>query len=259
MTPDDVKHRTEKQLWAAVILQALEDATAAKTSANAYDRRTARDWFNKAGPDFREVCSLAGMDHDAVRSAALQKFKEFDEHGKKRGRVVTYQGERLTLAELSERTGINVDTIRGRFARGVRGDALVMPFRQVETLTFNGETRTVPQWSKITGVSESTIKRRIKDGLSAEEALTPGRTKPTKGHGLIFGAPDRRVGKPCKVSLKQRYDFAGQSKTLSQWAIDRDMNFHTLRTRIANGWTIERALTTPIQKKRSKTTKRLAA
>ncbi|CAJ0861976.1 hypothetical protein AMST5_01446 [freshwater sediment metagenome] len=264
MTPDEIKQHQDKQLWAAVILQALEDATATISMADAHERRAAREWFKDAGKDFHEVCALAGMDHDAVRTAALQKIEEFDQHGKQRGRVVTFKGEKLTLKELSERTGVPVDTIRSRLSKGVRGDALGAPQRKTQTITFNGETRTVNEWARISGVSTATIGRRLREGLSAEEALTPGRQrrKPTQAQRLMFRSklnPTNQQRAPCKISLKRRYAYAGQSKTLSQWATDRGINVHTLKTRLAQGWSIDRALTTPVKGKTSKQSERLAA
>lgn len=268
MTPDDVNHRTERQLWCAVIFQALEDATSAKKETNAYDRRVARDWFNKAGPDFREVCSLAGMDHDAVRSAALQKIEYFDKHGKKAEPRYSCNGKAYTVEELSKLSGLPASVIRDRIKSGKTGAALITRRRETIKLTYQGETRTLEEWSKITGVHSTTIMSRIKRGRTLEEALTPGRakrTKPTKAQMFNFGSPRNKgaepskftkIAKPRKVTEQaKRFTYAGQSKTLRQWSDDCGVNFYTLRNRIRKGWTIEEALTTSTRKKKPKPTR----
>ncbi|MBE7183440.1 MAG: hypothetical protein INR68_03415 [Methylobacterium mesophilicum] len=67
-------------LWAAVINQALLDATAALPpsafkdgqvrGAAAAERARAREWFSRGSADFIEVCNLAGFDPEAVREGA---------------------------------------------------------------------------------------------------------------------------------------------------------------------------------------------
>lgn len=256
----DLEHSEhDRQLWCAVIFQALEDATSAKKETNAYDRRVARDWFNKAGPDFREVCGLAGMDHDAVRSAALQKIEYFDKHGKKAERRYSCNGKAYTVEELSKLSGLPALVIRDRIKSGKTGDALIARRRETIKLTYQGETRTVAEWSKMTGIHSATIMTRIKRGRTIEEALTPGRakrTKPTKAQRLDFRMPRNKGAKPRKLTERaKQFTYAGQSKTLSQWAVDRDVNFYTLRNRIRKGWTIEEALTTSTRKKKPKPTR----
>lgn len=68
-------------LWRAVVVRALEDACYvvrktgnAKTkwySPAAGEQREARDWLIGNGRDFREVCTLAGLDPDAVHERAV--------------------------------------------------------------------------------------------------------------------------------------------------------------------------------------------
>lgn len=39
-------------------------------------------------------------------------------------------------------------------------------------------------------------------------------------------------------------EYMGQTMTMKQWAVYIGLNYSTLATRIARGWTVERALTT---------------
>lgn len=41
--------------------------------------------------------------------------------------------------------------------------------------------------------------------------------------------------------------YGGETLTIDQWAKRKGMRFHTLQTRIGNGWTVERALNTPVR------------
>ena len=46
--------------------------------------------------------------------------------------------------------------------------------------------------------------------------------------------------------------YNGETKTMTQWADEYRMNFHTLKERIKRGWTVEKALTTPVKKHKHK-------
>lgn len=60
-----------RQLWCAVLMRAVMDAL----SPNPYsdvDRRAKRDaisWLDGGGRDFKQVCTLAGLDPEAVHDA----------------------------------------------------------------------------------------------------------------------------------------------------------------------------------------------
>ena len=62
----------EQHLWIAVLSQAIADATnpsQAQEFQNA--RHYAHRWFKAGGKDYRHVCSLAGIDPDALRERFL--------------------------------------------------------------------------------------------------------------------------------------------------------------------------------------------
>ena len=62
------EEQDDKQLWCAVINQAIMDATSLRTSTRAQrEQREALDWLLHDGHDFILVCSLAGVDPEAVR------------------------------------------------------------------------------------------------------------------------------------------------------------------------------------------------
>jgi lambda repressor-like predicted transcriptional regulator len=270
MTPDPyaidaLNNHRDKQLWAAVILQALEDATSAVSMATPLDRRSARNWFIRGGKDFREVCSLAEMDHEAIRKAALQKIEEVDaqaaldgEANRARRRRFDYNGERLTLKELSIRTGLSASSLHHRVKQGLTGEALVAPSSKTpRTLTHNGKTRTIAEWAEISGVSDAVIRRRLDQGLSAEEALSKDYKRPKTTGSHRWNDHIARMHAARRASAK-RYTVDGRSLTLREWAEQSGLKLSTLQGRITDGWTIERALTTTVKKKTKRPQKEAA-
>lgn len=72
------------QLWAAVIVNAIEDARGTVTGVgNATSRhaemRHARNWLTRPNRDFNTVCHLAGLDPVAVRERCQRMFPRTDE------------------------------------------------------------------------------------------------------------------------------------------------------------------------------------
>jgi hypothetical protein len=79
---------SEATLWAAVILQAIEDASMKvavvkpdatqsrrwELAAKARAKEEARRWLTCPNRDFEAVCTLAGMNAEAVREWARQEI-----------------------------------------------------------------------------------------------------------------------------------------------------------------------------------------
>ncbi len=70
---------SDRQLWVAVIMNAIEDArgnvAGSKGAGKVREARAARLWLTKPNRDFNTVCYLAGLDPVAVRervSSVLQ-------------------------------------------------------------------------------------------------------------------------------------------------------------------------------------------
>lgn len=72
MLDDDADEKHNRQLWCAVIAQAIEDATSTRTSKEALrDKRDACDWLLGMSVNFVQACSLAGLDPEAVRDRVM--------------------------------------------------------------------------------------------------------------------------------------------------------------------------------------------
>lgn len=73
---------SERDLWVAVIYQALKDATATpheglaatNTKPSFHEARAARDWFVNGGRDFMRACCNAELDPHFVRDGALRQI-----------------------------------------------------------------------------------------------------------------------------------------------------------------------------------------
>jgi hypothetical protein len=124
----------EKDLWCAVILQAIEDAIE-PSQCPAYQRSLLRDqariWLTHPNKHFRDVCNLAGMDAEQVRTRAKLIIAEADAKPTKR-----------------------------------------QPKRSARTVECNGLSMTLPEWAKLSGISEESIRSRISRGWSFEEAIS---------------------------------------------------------------------------------------
>ncbi len=77
---DDLTSRADcENLWQRVLLQAVEDAIhgvrgSERTVMRARMIRQARAWLTIPNRDFNEVCSLAGLDPEAVREAVTKQL-----------------------------------------------------------------------------------------------------------------------------------------------------------------------------------------
>lgn len=66
----------ERRLMLATIINAMADAKGAGSISSRSERekvqREALAWFRSGGPDFQQVCCLAGLDPHSTRRAALR-------------------------------------------------------------------------------------------------------------------------------------------------------------------------------------------
>lgn len=62
----------EQELWQSVVFTAFMDATRNETeNREEQSRREADRWIRGKGRDFRQVCSMAGMDPDFLSAAYI--------------------------------------------------------------------------------------------------------------------------------------------------------------------------------------------
>jgi len=135
----------DRQLWCAVILQQIEDATSSYVRGATNRRQSnklrdeARSWLVEPSADFDQTCNLAGLNPVCVRKSAIEQITKSD-----------------------QRDGA----------------------RDVRTVTFDGVTRSLGEWSKVIGIPAAVLHHRFKNGLSPEEVLAPTEAKRTTG-GMV--------------------------------------------------------------------------
>ncbi|WP_417264230.1 hypothetical protein [Celeribacter sp.] len=221
----------ERDLWTAVLLLAVEDATFGIGGESGSSRKSklrmieeTRTFLTTENEDLQIVCDGADLDmmqvieHMRKRIAEAPTAEELldgvqkrriehnasqrKEQEKRSIPTYTHNGETLTLAEWSERTGLKVSTIHARLGRGwplakalsvsveeaqeeARQEVQSRAYREAQkktwrrgppelTITHNGETLTVKEWSWRTGINAATIKTRLRKGMPTEKVLTVG-------------------------------------------------------------------------------------
>jgi hypothetical protein len=90
---------------------------------------------------------------------------------------IEYEGQRLTINDWAERTGLPPRLLRARWR--MRWDAkrmLTEPSHEVPKYEFGGRSMTLDEWGDAVGVAGATLKKRIAAGWSLVDTLT----KPSK-------------------------------------------------------------------------------
>ncbi|MCB5409154.1 hypothetical protein [Pseudogemmobacter faecipullorum] len=137
---------SERDLWQEVLLCAINDALNAPTTSAGESRRIrqaqeARDYLTTPSDDLAEVCSLAGIEMDALLERMRKRLADAAplppmpklspvrlQPTRTRNRRLEHGGASLTVREWSERTGISAGAIHARLRSGwTVSDALSVP------------------------------------------------------------------------------------------------------------------------------------
>jgi len=147
-----------ENLWRRVLAMAVEDALQGKKmgSDTAASRvrliQQARDYITIPNRDFNEVCSLAGLDPEAVRE-----------------RVVPMIAAAPSPEELADR---EASSRLNRPSRARKADKPRVPRPGAPRYTFDGKTMTLNEWSDHLGVRVETLRARQSNGWPIERVLT---------------------------------------------------------------------------------------
>lgn len=96
--------------------------------------------------------------------------------------------------------------------------------------TCNGVTDTLTNLCKMFGKRYGTVRQRVSNGMSIEEALE----------------------KPCGYRKKRTTELSafGVTRPLREWCELYEIRPHLVCQRISSGWPVEKALTTPLRKRK---------
>lgn len=156
-----------------------------------------------------------------------------------RGKIVEYQGIKSTVTNHALRLGLSVDACTYRYRQGFPLDVVFskdpLPAgRQSKPLEHNGVMLSVVEWEHKLGFPIGTINRRLNAGWTVQEALD----KPVTRNSA------RRAGP--RNDTRNTVVYQGRTLTVAELAREVGMTANNLRSRLNVGWSIERAISTPV-------------
>lgn len=149
--------------------------------------------------------------------------------------VVTAFGRTLTPGEWERENGVPATLIGKRIKLGwTPEDAVSRPVRSkrtARTVTVGGETLAIHEWSERTGIPTAVISSRLSIGWTPERAVSePIRKRRGTGRqGVVIG---------------------GERLTIREWSKRTGIPANIISNRLNRGWTPERAVGTPVRKRR---------
>lgn len=145
-------------------------------------------------------------------------------------RKVVVDGRSVTIAEAAEVAGVRDVTFRGRLRRGHSVKQASKPVKArrygVET---DGVYHSYKSLAKESGLPQKMISTRVAAGWPAERLLEPMT--------------------PTGCGVARWIEFRGETHHISDWARVLGMPRAALAKRLQQGWSVERALTTPVHLK----------
>lgn len=157
-------HSAERNIWQAVLLQAVTDALEGVPGGMGNrDTRLrltedARRYLTRPSKDLSTVCALAGLDPEAVIERMRKQIAAAPTPEELIGAP-----RRSRTYEKKPRAPKPYKTASAAIGRNSKEPALI---------AFNGESLTVKEWSARTGINKASIYFRLGSGWTVEDALT---------------------------------------------------------------------------------------
>ena len=117
-------------------------------------------------------------------------------------------------------------------------------------LEHDGISQPITEWALDYGITPAIIVGRLERGETIADAITTPMQVGHRGQRLpIFSWEQARhgLGKPAKT-----YTYDGKTLTVSEWSALTGLTVGALGARLRKGWSVERALTTPLDRRGSK-------
>jgi hypothetical protein len=104
-------------------------------------------------------------------------------------------------------------------------------------VTIAGQTFFMSELTAALGINRNVLANRLMSG--ATRGMTPlqALTEPKRHRGNTHGSKGRQI------------EFRGQAHSMAEWARRLGASAQTVRSRLAKGWSVERALIEPPKKK----------
>jgi predicted DNA-binding transcriptional regulator AlpA len=156
-----------------------------------------------------------------------------------RAKLHLFNGQWLTAAEISQKTGINIRVVYQRIADGRAVDVKLK--KKGRLFWFKNEQKTVVQVAAATGLSLAAVYLRISgDRILDDEEMQQQR---------------ERYQDPRENEV--RITYRGRTLNLAEWAAELRMSYTTFYNRRALGWSIEKIATTPVDSRRATNARQL--
>ena len=156
------------------------------------------------------------------------KIKQYKRKISKKAKIyVEYDGEIVSLYELSKKIGIDYGVLWKRYSKGARGSQLFQEFMKKEILVdYEGEKINLKELSSRTGIGYSTLHRRYRNGDRGKELWR-------------------------NLQIEMEIDYQGKIVTLNELSKITNISYDTLLHRYSSGDRGE-DLWRPIYKRRKK-------
>ena len=133
------------------------------------------DWAVSNG--YAEGLSLDRIDPNGNYEPSNCRWITIQEQQRNKERTIYAEvnGEVRTLAEWAELSGLLYRTIRYRYERGIRGEALIDKENErtkaAVKVEIKGEIHTLEEWARLSGVQIRTLRKRYERGVRGEDLI----------------------------------------------------------------------------------------
>lgn len=140
------------------------------------------------------------------------KIKQYKRKISKKAKIyVEYDGEIVSLYELSKKIGIDYGVLWKRYSKGAHGSQLFQEFMKKEILVdYEGEKINLKELSSRTGIGYSTLHRRYRNGDRGKELWR-------------------------NLQIEMEIDYQGKIVTLNELSKITNISYDTLLHRYSNG------------------------
>lgn len=121
-------------------------------------------------------------------------------------------------------------------------------------LENDGIKQPITEWALDYGITPAIIIARLERGETVAEAITKPMKVGHRGQRLpaIRRRPQRATNSDQVGSTSTTFTYSERTLTVAEWARLTGLTSGTLGARLRSGWSIDRALTTPPDKKRGR-------
>lgn len=177
--------------------------------------------------------------------------------------MLTHDGRTQPIRSWAAELRLARGTIYWRLSRGMSIEDALKPVQvhrprekrerkakwpATKVLTYNGQRKSLQTWACDIGIEMNSLHRRL-TRWGVEAALsTPAWGRREKPPSEEMLARIDTINSPPKKRCSKFLEFRGRRLSVTQWADELNIDRVTLISRLKMGWTVERALSTPVRK-----------